>query len=298
MNIYQTITDRILSQIDKGHLPWRRSWQGGLPASLATQREYRGINILALSASEFSSRYWLTFREALRLGGHVRKGEKATTVVFWKWRTPEELEAAKRNGQSVPSRCVPFTSSVFNLDQVEGVERPKDDIQHRDHQRLEVAEQMLDVMPDMPEVCHGLLHHPAYECAADRILLPHLSQFESADSYFATLFHEVVHATGHPNRLDRFCHEEGTRIEKYSFEELVAEVGAAFVCGFCGIRNPVVEQLQESYIAGWAEVFRKDSRILLRAASAAQRAADYIRGKVFVESDTEHASLDQAVTAC
>ena len=129
MNIYQTTTDRILAQMETGIMPWRQTWQAGLPSSLASRREYRGINILVLAAAGYSSRYWLTFREALRLGGHVRKGEKATTVVYWKWRTPEDLrQAAKETGRTDLPRCVPFTGNVFNLEQVEGVERPTDEV--------------------------------------------------------------------------------------------------------------------------------------------------------------------------
>jgi antirestriction protein ArdC len=96
-----------------------------LPKSLATGREYRGMNLLLLSTTEFSSGYWLTYREALKLGGHVRKGERATPVVYWKWRTPEEIQRLIQvKGIADPAPCVPFTSAVFNLDQVEGVERP------------------------------------------------------------------------------------------------------------------------------------------------------------------------------
>ncbi len=289
MNIYQSITDRILDQLTRGQLPWRRTWQAGLPASLATGREYRGINLLSLSTTEFGSKYWLTFRQARALGGYVRKGEKASTVVYWKWRTPAELQAAKQEkGVSNPARCVPFLSYVFNLDQVDGVERPEGDVHHEPHRRLELADQLVEIMPDKPEITHALGHQPAYRPASDQIVLPHLSQFESADAYFAVLFHELLHSTGHPRRLNRFSEHEGSRLEKYSFEELVAEFGAAFLCGFCGITSPDLDAMQESYIAGWAEVFRKDSRILVRAASAAQRAADYVRGKVVVDSNTEN----------
>jgi antirestriction protein ArdC len=113
--------------------------------------------------------------------------------------------------------------------------------------------------------------------------MPHLSQFESADEYFSTLYHELTHSTGARHRLNRFAETEGDRVEKYSFEELVAEFGAAFLCGFAGIQNADTDALQASYIEGWARVFRQDSRVLVRAASAAQRAADYIRGKIAVE---------------
>jgi len=186
----------------------------------------------------------------------------------------------QETGKENLAPCMPFASAVFNLDQVEGVVRPEDDILNPSNRRLEIAEQMLEVMPDKPEIVHILNSSPAYSPRADRITLPHLSQFESADEYYATLFHELIHGSGHPRRLNRFAEAEGDRVEKYSFEELVAEFGAAFLCGFAGIQNASTDALQASYIEGWARVFRQDSRILVRAASAAQRAADYIRGKL------------------
>ena len=157
-----------------------------------------------------------------------------------------------------------------------------------------VAEQMFDVMPDKPEIIHTLTAQPAYSPTLDRITLPHLSQFESADAYFATLYHELTHSTGAPRRLNRFAEAEGDRVEKYSFEELVAEFGAAFLCGFTGIENRHTEELQASYIEGWARVFQQDSRVLVRAASAAQRAADYIRGKIPAEDPKPQAEPECA----
>ncbi len=198
-------------------------------------------------------------------------------TTYWKWRTPEELaRRAEQTGKHDLAPCVPFVSCVFNLEQVEGLSRPADDLPPVN--RLQVAELMFDAMPDQPEIVHALNAQPAYSPRLDRISLPHLSQFESADEYFATLAHESVHATGAEKRLNRFAAVEGDRFERYSFEELVAEFGAAFLCGFAGIDNRGTQALQASYIEGWARVFRQDSRILLRAASAAQRAADYIRG--------------------
>ena len=188
---------------------------------------------------------------------------------------------------------MPFVSAVFNLDQVEDIARPDDDLQPRPEDRLQVADLMVDVMPDKPEIVHAITADPAYSPRLDQVILPHLSQFESADEYYAVLFHELAHATGAPRRLNRFAEAEGDRVEKYSFEELVAEFGAAFLCGFAGIQNPDTEAMQASYIEGWARVFRQDSRILIRAASAAQRAADYIRGKVTVEQPTTAAAEAQ-----
>jgi len=280
MNIYQTVTDRILAQLAAGVVPWRKTWTCGIPKSLTTGREYRGINILVLGSTGHQSRYWVTYREALRLGGHVRKGERATPVIFWKWRTPDELEKRRqKSGCEAPAPCVPFTSAVFNLDQTEGVPRPEDDIPSAAGTTLEEAGAVFEAMPDKPEIEHSATAAPAYNRTLDRVTLPHLSQFESAAEYYCTLFHELVHSTGHAKRLDRFQTAEGTRVEKYSFEELVAEFGAAFLCAVAGIQNPTTEALQASYISGWAEALRRDQRLIVRAASAAQRAADFIRGR-------------------
>ena len=132
MSIYQTVTDRILKQLEHGVIPCRKTWTTGLPKSLTTHRDYRGVNILVLAAAEFTSRYWVTYREAQRLGGYVRRGERATPVVYWKWRTPEELaRIALKTGSEEPAPCVPFVAAVFNLDQVEGIARPADDVPSR-----------------------------------------------------------------------------------------------------------------------------------------------------------------------
>ena len=280
MTIYQDVTNRILKQLESGKIPWRKTWTCGLPKSLTTGQEYRGVNILVLGSTEYTSHYWVTYLQATKLGGHVRKREKATPVIYWKWRTPEELaKLAEKTGKENLAPCVPFVSAVFNLEQTAGITAPTDDLKPNPERRLEAAELLLEVMPDKPEIVHTITSQPAYAPGSDRITMPHLSQFVSGDQYYATLFHETCHASGHPKRLNRFAETDGDKLEKYSFEELVAEFGAAFLCAFTGIKNPDTEALQAGYIQGWAAVFQQDNRILLRAASAAQHAADYIRGK-------------------
>ena len=220
MNIYETVTTRILNQLEAGQVPWRKTWQTGLPKSLSTGKEYRGLNLLVLGGTEYTSRYWLTYRQAEHLGGHVRQGEHATTVVYWKWRTAAELEQRRQQtGQENAAPCHPFTASVFNLDQVDGIARPEDDVLNPTNRRLEIAEQMLGVMPDKPEIVHTMTSSPAYCPALDRITLPHLSQFESAEHFYCVLWHELVHATGARKRLHRFDDAQRDQPEKYSFEE-------------------------------------------------------------------------------
>lgn len=295
MNIYQTVTERILKQLAAGVIPWRKTWTTAMPKSLTSGREYRGINIVVLATAGFDSRYWVTYREAQRLGGYVRKGQKSTPVVYWHWRTPEELARLKtEKGTEHPAPCIPLFSAVFNLDQVEDIPRPADDAPLSANTRLELAERVYEVMPGKPEIIHRQNGGPCYSPATDLVTLPRLSQFESAEEYYATLFHELTHATGHRKRLNRFGSIPNDRFASYSFEELVAEFGAAFLCAFTGISNPTSEALQASYIDGWAKAIRQDQRLIVRAASAAQTAADYIRGKLPAENagtDSEPAPL-------
>lgn len=279
MDIYQTVTDRILAQLKSGTVPWRKTWSIGMPRSLTTGKEYRGINILILGTTRHTSKYWVTYREAIRHGGYVRKGERATPVIYWKWRTPEEMQKQRaKTGREDVAPCVPFVSAVFNLDQVEGVSRPEDDAPGDLEKGLATAGAVYEPMPDKPGIHHSATYNPAYSRLTDDVLMPNLNQFENEAEYHATLFHELVHSTGHAKRLNRFKETDGEFEKRYSFEELVAEFGAAFLCGFAGIQNPGTEALQAGYIESWSEVFERDNRILLRAASAAQKAVDYIRG--------------------
>lgn len=298
MDIYQTVTDRILAQLKSGTVPWRKTWNIGLPRSLTTGKEYRGINILILGMTMHTSKYWVTYREAIRHGGHVRKGERATPVIYWKWRTPEEMQKQRaKSGREEVAPCVPFVSAVFNLDQVEGVSRPDDDVPPDPVRGLGSAVAVYEPMPDKPAIRHSATYNPAYSRLIDDVLMPHQNQFESEAEYHATLFHELVHSTGHAKRLNRFKETDGEFEKRYSFEELVAEFGAAFLCCFAGIQNPGTEALQAGYIESWAEVFERDNRILLRAASAAQRAVDYIRGVNLDSKQPESASETVAQSA-
>jgi antirestriction protein ArdC len=279
MIIYESVTNPILQQLEAAVVPWRKAWTVGLPKNLATGRECRGLNLLVLGTAPFTSRYWLTYREALRRGGHVREGEQATPVVYGSVR-PEEL--GKRAGptdQAEPASCVPLTSAIFNLDQVAGVPRPEDDLPSGRVNRLEVAELLLTIRPDMPRMVHGVVTEPAYQPLTDTITLPHLSQLKTAEQYYSGLFRGLVRSTAASHRLNGLAEVRGDPMERQCFETLVAELGAAFLCGFAGISNASTQGPPASEIKNWVTALRQDPHLLGRAASAAQRAADYIRGK-------------------
>ncbi len=290
MDIYKAVTDRILEQLRNGTIPWRKTWNTGIPRSLSTGKDYRGINVIILGMTTHSSRYWLTYREAIKQGGNVRKGERATPVVYWKWRTEDEKQKQRlKTGKEQVAPCVPFVSAVFNLDQVDGVERPADDVGGTTDGPHQPAEAVFEVMPDKPGVAHSASYSPMYVPSLDEVRMPMTQQFENAQEYHAVFFHELVHSTGHEKRLNRIRVGQRFGSEDYSFEELVAEFGAAFLCSIAGIDNPKADGLHASYISEWAKVFEQDNRIILRAASAAQRAVDYIRGNSMVESSAHHA---------
>jgi antirestriction protein ArdC len=277
-DIYSLVTERIIDQLEKGVIPWTSSIsKQGTPKSLITKKAYRGINPFVLWTAPFDSRYWLTFNQAQKLGGHVRKSEKGSPVVYWHWRSPAEL-AKLAEKTPHPAPCYPFYATVFNLEQCEGIDAPADDTKTFEHSPIEEAERLIAAMPNAPKFEYIHTDKPSYSALTDTLYIPVARRFETSEDYYCTLFHELGHSTGHESRLNRFTSQKNRSFGSpdYSFEELVAEMTAAFLCAHCGIENQVEQSA--SYIDGWLEAFRKDRKILIEAASAAQRATDYILG--------------------
>lgn len=281
MSVYDVITDRIIEKLEAGTVPWRQPWRGGeagMPRNLATGYPYRGINVFLLAASGYASPHWLTFRQVNQRGGTVRRGERGTPVVFWKWREVAEHEA----DGSEATRRVPLLRyyTVFNAEQCEGIDVPAPDEPDLDFAPIARCEALVHGMPDAPAIETGR-GQAAYQPARDTVLMPAPRQFESAAAYYATLFHELTHATGHARRLARPAVMEPATFAShaYSKEELVAEMGAAFLCGHCGIEAQTIERAA-AYIAGWLSVLRGDSHLVVQAAAHAQRAADFLLGRM------------------
>jgi antirestriction protein ArdC len=276
-NVYQIITDRILKQLEAGTTPWHKPWSvsgsGGLPRNLLSNRPYRGINVWILASGEHASPYWLTFRQAHELGGHVRRGESGTPVVFWKFGT-RMVEDGVDMIEKPSVLCRYYL--VFNVNQCEGL---------RLQPAAESASQ-IDPIENCEQIVTGWLGKPAirygntqasYNRTHDLVQMPDRPTFVNAEEFYSTLFHELTHSTGHPLRLNRSTLAEFERFgdENYSAEELVAEMGAAFLCGFTGIENKTINN-SAAYLRSWLEVFKKDSRLVLIAAGQAQKAVDLI----------------------
>ncbi len=286
-DVFAVVTDRIAAALASGTVPWHKPWAsvGGMPRNLASRKPYRGMNVLLLSLGQpYLSPWWLTFKQAQELGGHIRKGEKSSLVTFWKFREGKKDTGDDGEHEDSPrERQAPLLRyyHVFNVEQCEGIAAPpSDEFRLKAHERLALCEELVAEMPQRPIIQRDA-RQASYSPTLDRVGVPDLSQFETAEAYYATLFHELVHSTGHSSRLARSSlgNPPPFGTPDYSKEELVAEFGAAFLCAHTGI-FPVTAESQAAYIDGWLAALKKDKRLLPIAAAQAQRAADFILGSL------------------
>jgi len=294
-DIYQSITDRFIEQLKKGTVPWQKPWFG--VQNIVSRKPYRGINALLLGSSDYQSPFWVSFKQALDLGGHVKKGEKSHPVIYYKILEKQDAVGnvmVREDGR--PAR-IPFVrwANVFNLDQTEGIESPAIPISQNEGQPLEKAAAIVANAKLCP------IHHAGfaavYSPTDDVIRLPAPTTFRSQEDYFKVLFHEMTHATGHSSRLDREGITQPSKFgsERYSKEELIAELGAAFLSNEAGILNQVQFDNSAAYLASWIKKFENDPRMIVSAASQAQRSADYVLGIEYKESLQECQSSPEAI---
>jgi len=258
--------------------PWRKPWTSQTPANLLTQKEYRGVNVFTLASQGFASRFWLTFNQATKLGGRIRKGEKSSPVLFWN--IGDERETTAQDGAKETSRLFLLRYySVFNLSQAEGIDIPASLLQEtRTNDPIETCEQIVTYMPVPPAFEQS--DKAWYSPSNDVVGMPARGLFHSSEEYYATEFHELAHSTGHAKRLHRenFDNPVSFGSESYSKEELIAEMTAAMLCGIAGIEQRILEN-SAAYLKTWIARLKSDSRLLVSAASQAQKAADFIQGK-------------------
>jgi antirestriction protein ArdC len=301
-NPYEAVTARIIESLKAGVIPWAKPWKGNgsnnpFPRNFKTGAPYRGANILLLWSSPCSSPYWLTFKQAKELGGTVRKGEKGTQILFWKISAkdaeknqPVEITDDKERKSFF---CRSYT--VFNVEQCDGLKIPKTIATLPEIDQDERCEAIVTGWASRPSLNLDNAHEGRayYRPGTDTVHMPISSRFVDAPHYYATLFHELVYSTGHKSRLDRtFGESFGDHM--YSKEELVAEVGSGFLCAIAGIANERTEQNSTSYIQHWIEALKGDSRLVITAASAAQKAADEIVGYAFENEDQGDNSKGEA----
>lgn len=279
LDIYQIVTDKIVALLESGTVPWRKPWSDSpsvQPLNLVSNRPYQGINMWMLNAAGYASPYWLTYKQAKELGGNVRKGEKSSIAVFWKlWDAESTTAEGKEEKKLVP---ILKYYNVFNVAQCEGIEYPKPETKLPAFDPIEEAETLIAAFPNPPRLTHNE-QQAYYSRQDDRVNMPDKLTFESLPRYYSTLFHEFVHATGHDSRLGRLQNSvSGFGSTTYAKEELVAEMGAGYLCALSGIDNATIEN-SAAYIASWLNHLKNDKKLVVHAAAQAQKAVDYMTGK-------------------
>ena len=271
--VYQIVTDRIVEALDAGVVPWSKPWQGGhaLPYNMFSMdpeqgRFYRGVNVPLLWMSGFSDPRWMTFSQAKKNDLKIKKGEKSHVVIFWKF-----LEKKDKKGDVVDTIPLLRYFRVFNAQQMEEPPSLEDFPVVDPVENFENCQGMMDAYGIPIE--HGG-SGACYNATTDKISVPEAGQFKDVESYWATLLHEAVHSTGHESRLDRDL--DTSNKTSYAFEELIAEMGSAFLCAQMGIERDDLTANHASYIAGWKQVLTADPKAFMRAAKLARQASDYV----------------------
>ena len=300
MTVYEIVTERIIEKLEQGVIPWRKPWRGpGRPVNAISRRPYSGVNFFLLASSRFTSPFWITWNQAKELGGSIREGERSEIVVFWKVyyrenRNDAEIEehdpeiaddAASLDNLGAKRRFVLRFYRVWNVEQVELPEnvRTRFQVETRAFDPITEAERIIANMPNPPAIEYG---GPlaSYRPTIDTVVLPPRETFLSPEGFYESIFHELLHSSGHPKRLARPGISESIHFgsDRYSREELVSELGAAFLCAAAGIDNATLEN-HAACLKGWLDALKADKRAIVQAAAQAQRGADYILHRTSTE---------------
>ncbi len=275
-DVYTIVTDQVMAQLEQGIIPWRRPWTDGhMPTNLISKRPYRGINLWLLTMLHYDQNYFLTYRQIQELGGTVKRGESGHVVVFWKVLNTETEDLPEE--ETAKKHAVLRYYMVFNISQCEGI--PEDKVPPSDAQEFEPLLECESIIQSMhnPPALQSKENEAYYHPGKDFINMPKAKVFKTKEEYYAVLFHELIHSTGHESRLKREGVQQMTPFGStvYSTEELIAEIGSCYLTHVAGIApKPLVNSV--AYIQGWLEKLQNNKRILIYAASQAQKAADYI----------------------
>jgi antirestriction protein ArdC len=279
---YLKILDKLIEEMEQGKIPWQQPWFTRLPKNYISRRSYSGINVFILneaaSMMHFKSHYWITARQATIRGGIIKKDEPATYIVMAKWQSKEWKDKEGKNHIAVwlMSKNYP----LYNLDQTYNLKIPIDDYQDdlftaNDH----IVENILKTYADHPPISYKY-DKAFYSPGKDEIGMPHVKDFVNKEEFACTLFHELVHSTGNKKRLARSSFNNAcvNKIEDYAKEELVAEIGAAFLCAEYKLFTKTKKN-SAAYLSSWLKSLKNDNTFLFRASSQAQQAVNYIFGQ-------------------
>jgi antirestriction protein ArdC len=252
-NIIAEITKKITKELEKGIVPWKKSWKEGIPANLITKKYYTGINFLTLITNEYPSQYYLTYLQCKEKNGRIKNGEKGHIIVYYSIK-----EITNQDNEIIEIPVIRY-SYVFNISQTNLYEDKTEEL------KLIECENIIKQIKEIRITNNTISCY--YNKRDDYISIPTIEKFESKEEYYSTLFHEIIHWTGHKERLNR----KG----EYAYEELIAEIGSAYLCGITGISNQTIDN-QTSYINSWLKMINDNPKILIKASAEAQKAINYI----------------------
>jgi Antirestriction protein len=265
MSVYDVITKRLLEELKKGSIPWAKPWRPEYhkPMNWLSERPYQGINFIL---TQWNGQY-ATYKQIREAGGNVKKGAKAIPIVFWKPLEKEDDETGKKQ----PKFCLQYYS-VFEVGvDTEGIQR-KSVEPMKPIPRQELLKKYL---AEGPKLVHGYTS-ASYEPERDVIRMPEAEKFTSTSHYFKVLFHETIHSTAHTDRLNRPLLNRADDMKSYAKEELIAEIGSAFLCNLAGIDSEEFLQQNASYLQSWLSVLEEHPKMILTASALAQRAVEMI----------------------
>jgi len=278
--IQNIIIADIIALIEEGkELPWEKPWNAAAsaPQNMVWQKPYRGINRfmcgITAAVRGYNSPFWLTFGQIKKVGGKIKKGEKATKIVKWGALKIKDKDTGEVKDEIW--RPVKYFK-IFNVDQCEGIEVPKQEIETLDFQPLERCEDIIQGYEDAPNIGEGG-DRACYIPSLDVIKMPNKTTFKSVETFYATLFHELAHSTGSAKRLNRVGVTDPIRFgsHNYSKEELVAEFTSALLCAHAGIEKETRKN-SAAYVKGWCKYLKEKGKEIFSAASQAEKAFDYI----------------------
>ena len=284
IDVYQEVTNRIIAELEKGIIPWRKPWAAnGYAVSRSTGKRYSFINQILL---DMPGEY-VTYPEAVKLGGHVKKGEKGHQIVSWaKIKKQIEIEDEDGNMKTVEKMILlPKFYTVFELAQCEGIERKyTEEPKSYGHTPIEAAENIIIdyTTREKLQFTQNDEGQAYYSPSGDYVVVPKMERFESIEEFYSTSFHELTHSTGHSSRLNRFTGEAANAAfgsQTYSKEELVAEIGAATLCNIAKLETESSFKNSASYIQSWLKVLKGDKKFIISASARAEKAVCYILGE-------------------
>lgn len=276
IDVCQMVTQKILNALEQGMIPWKKPWIGVTAGAFnrISKKPYSIINQMLL---EHTGEY-ATFKQWSDLGGKIRKGEKSEIIVFWKIFEKEEIND-KGEKEKVTIPLLKYIN-VFHISQVDGVEPLKEPL--NDIEPIEAADKVImDYVTREHITFEEIASNKAfYSPSSDRVVVPLKEQYQNANEYYSTTFHELTHSTGHETRLDRFQKGAAFGSTEYSKEELVAEIGSATLLNTLGIETNKTFKNSTAYIQNWLQALKNDNKLIISAASKAEKAVNYLLGRI------------------